>query len=82
MSLLYSVEVFSRFKQILNNYVNFDSAILKKLLNLPNEKLINIPGGHEVGVNIHGCQPTLEMSIYVQKTGINPNISTGSVIIG
>ena len=75
MSLLYSVEVFSQFQQILNNCVNFHSAILKKLLNLPNEKLINIPGGH-------GCQPTLEMSIYVQKTGINPNISTGSIIIG
>ena len=79
MSLLYSVEVFSQFQQILNNYVNFDCVILKTLLNLPNEKLVNIPGGHKIGVNIHGCQPTLEMSIYVLKTGINPNISTGSV---
>ena len=37
---------------------------------------------YQVGVNIHGCEPSLEMSIYVQKTGINPNNSTGSVIIG
>ena len=63
---------------MLNNYVNFDFSILKKLPKLPREKLVNIPGGNGVGINIHDYQPTLEMPIYVLKTGINPNISTGS----
>jgi hypothetical protein len=35
--------------------------------------------GHEVGTNIHGCQPTLAMSFYVLKADINLNIPTGSV---
>ena len=24
-------------------------------------------GGHGIGINIHGCQPNLEMAIYVWK---------------
>ena len=64
---------------MLNRYVNFNFSILKKLLDLPHKKLVDIPGGHGVGIDIHGCQPTLEMPIYVLKTRINPDIYTGSV---
>ena len=28
-------------------------------------------GGHGIGINIHGCQPNLEMTIYVVCTKIN-----------
>jgi hypothetical protein len=59
--------------------VNFDFSILKKILKLPHEKLVNIPGGHGVRINIHGSQANLEMPIYVLRTEINANISTGSV---
>ena len=51
----------------------------KKLLNLPHEQLVNISGGHGFGINIHGCQSNLEMPVDVLKTGINPNIFTGTV---
>ena len=44
---------------MLNNYVNF--AFRKKLLDLAHAKLANILGGHGIGMNIHGCQPNLEM---------------------
>ena len=47
-------------------------------LTLPHEELVYIPGGHWVGINIHGCQPNLQMPIHVLKTGIHPNISTGT----
>ena len=58
--------------------MKFDFFILKKLLNLPHEKLVNIQGGHGIGINILGCQATLEMYIYLLKTGINPKISNGN----
>ena len=32
---------------------------LEKLLNLPHENLVNILGGHGIGINIHGCQPSV-----------------------
>ena len=41
---------------------------MKKLLNLAQEKLVNIQGGHHVGINIHGCQPYLKIAIYVLKS--------------
>ena len=34
---------------------------------LPHENLVKILGGHGIGINIHGCQPNLEMAIYVLK---------------
>ena len=37
---------------------------MKKLLDLAHEKLVNILGG----INIHGCQPSLEMAIYTHCT--------------
>ena len=66
---------------MLNNYEKFDFFILKKLLNLPHEKSVNIQGGHGIEIIIPGCQASLEMSICVLKTGINPNISTGNLPI-
>ena len=38
---------------------------LKKLLNLPHENLVHILCGHVIGINIRGCQPNLEIPIYV-----------------
>ena len=49
---------------MLNNYVNVEISIMKKLLDLVHEKLANILGG----TNIHACQPSLEMSIHVLKS--------------
>ena len=53
---------------MLNNYVNVEISIMKKLLDLAHEKLVNILGEHHVGTNIHACRPSLEMSIYVLKS--------------
>ena len=54
---------------MLNNKVNFDFSIMKKLLDLPLEKLVNTYNRVQVGmafwINIHGCQPYLEIAIYV-----------------
>ena len=47
----------SQFEQMLYISVNFDFCIMKKLWDLAHEKLVNIIGGHCVGINIHGCQP-------------------------
>ena len=33
---------------MLNNYVNFDFSIMKKLLDVGHEKLINIIGRHDI----------------------------------
>ena len=38
---------------MLNNWVNFWFSFIKKLLNLAYEKLVNILGGHGIGINIH-----------------------------
>jgi hypothetical protein len=35
----------------------FVFSIMKKILDLAHEKLVKILGGHEVGINTHGCQP-------------------------
>ena len=43
----------TRFQQMLNIYVNFGFWIFEKLLNLAHEKLVNILGGHGIGINIH-----------------------------
>ena len=44
---------------MLNNYVNFDFSILKKLPKFSREKLVNIyQVGMGVGINIHDYQPT------------------------
>ena len=55
----------SQFDQMFYISVNFDFCIMKKLWDLAHEKLVNILGGHHVGTNIHGCQPYLEIAIYV-----------------
>ena len=34
---------------------------------LPHENLVKILGGHGIGINIHGCQPNLEMAIPINK---------------
>ena len=48
---------------------------MKKLQDFAHEKLVNILGGHRVGINIHACQPNLEMAIYVLKSVNGVNIS-------
>ena len=58
----------SQFDQMFYISVNFDFCIMKKLWDLAHEKLVNILGGHHVGTNIHGCQPYLEIAIYVLKS--------------
>ena len=52
---------------------------MKKLQDFAHEKLVNILGGHRVGINIHACQPNLEMAIYVLKSVNGVNISIQSV---
>ena len=42
---------------MLNNWVNFQFSIMKKLLDLAHVNLVNILGGHGIGINIHRCQP-------------------------
>ena len=42
------------FQQMLNLHVNFAYCILKNILNLADEKLVNTLGGHGIGINIHG----------------------------
>ena len=32
------------------------------------EKLVIVQGGHGIGINIHGCQPNLEIAIYELKS--------------
>ena len=64
---------------MLTNYVNFAFCIMKKLQDFAHEKLVNILGGHRVGINIHACQPNLEMAIYVLKSVNGVNISIQSV---
>ena len=56
------------FQQMLNISVNFDFCLMKKLRDLAHEKLVNILGGPRVGTNIHGCQPYLNIAIYVLKS--------------
>ena len=41
MPFLYTVKI-SQFQQLLNNYVNFDFSIMKKLWNVDYEKSIDI----------------------------------------
>ena len=53
---------------MLNISVNIGFCIMKKLLDLAHEKLVNILGGHGVGINIHGCQPNPEIAIYILKS--------------
>ena len=58
----------SQFDQMFYIFVNFDFCIMKRLWDLAHEKLVNIQGGHHVGTNIHGCQPYLEIAIYLMKS--------------
>ena len=51
---------------MLNNWVNFWFSFIKNLLNLAYEKLVNILGGHEIGINIHA----LDIAIYVLKSAL------------
>ena len=39
---------------------------MKKILNLAHEKFVNIHlAGHGIGINVHGCQPNVDMAFYV-----------------
>ena len=46
---------------MVNIYVNFAY----------HENLVNMLGGHGIGINIHGCNPNLEMAIYVLKAAFS-----------
>ena len=39
------------------------------ILDFEIENLVDILGGHGIGINIHDCKPNLEMAIYVLKKG-------------
>jgi hypothetical protein len=43
--------------------VNFGFSTLEEIT-----RLLNIIGGHGIGINIHGCQPNLERAIHVLKS--------------
>jgi len=57
----------SQFDQMFYISVNFDPCTMKKLRDPAHEKLVNIPGVHHVGTNIHGCQPHLEIATHALK---------------
>ena len=44
-----------QFQQMLNSIVNFLFYIMKKILDLAHDNLLDILGGHGIGINIHGC---------------------------
>ena len=48
---------------MLNNYVNFDFSIMKKLWDVGHEKLINIIGRHCISDIFMDVSRTLEMTI-------------------
>ena len=50
---------------MLNNYVNFDFSIMKKLWDVGHEKLINIIGRHGILDTFMSVSHTLEMPICV-----------------
>ena len=50
---------------MLNNYVNFDFSIMKKLWDVGHEKLINIIGRHGILDIFMDVSHTLEMTICV-----------------
>ena len=50
---------------MLNNYVNFDFSIMKKLWDVGHEKLINILGRHGILDVLMDVSHTLEMIICV-----------------
>ena len=50
---------------MLNNYVNFDFSIMKKLWDVGHEKLINIIGKHGILDTFMDVSHTLEMTICV-----------------
>ena len=50
---------------MLNNYVNFDFSIIKKLWDIGHEKLINIIGRHGILGIFMDVSHTLEMTICV-----------------
>ena len=50
---------------MLNNYVNFDFSIMKKLWDVGHEKLINIIGRHGILDIFMDVSHTLEMAICV-----------------
>ena len=50
---------------MLNNYVNFDFYIMKKLWDVGHEKLINIIGRHGILDNLMDVSHTLDMTICV-----------------
>ena len=50
---------------MLNNWVNFDFSIMKKLWDVAHEKLINIKGRHGVLDMFMDVSHTLEMAICV-----------------
>ena len=60
------------FQQMLNNYVKFGFSNIKKILDLTNEYLVNILGEHEIGINIHGCQPNPRNGHLCTKIGSLP----------
>ena len=51
--------------------MNFGFSTLEEIT-----RLLNIIGGHGIGINIHGCQPNLERAIHVLKSANGNDIKT------
>ena len=64
------------FQQMLNIFVNFGYGIMKKLLDLAHEIMVNIQAGHGIGFNFHGEKPNIEMAIYVLKSACGELLCT------
>ena len=63
----------------LNNFVSFGFSIMKKLIDLVHEKLVNTLGGHGIGINIHGGQPNPRNSHLCTKTDQKLKLLLGTV---
>ena len=64
---------------MLNNYVNFDFSILKKLRDVGHERLININGRHGILDIFMDVSHTLEMTICVVNQLKNDSYCKGTV---
>jgi hypothetical protein len=71
--------ILCRLANMLNNFVNFRYSIIKKLLYLAHGKLVNILGGHGIGINIHGGQPNPRNNHLCTKTGQKLKLLLGTV---
>ncbi len=59
-------------------YCDFCAFQFEKIINLAHERLLNIPGRHQIWINIHGCQPNpiyASLSVWI-RTLISVHLCT------